>query len=329
MKKSIFTTAVVVVATLNSLAQCAATYTDTINTLLHDGINCIDYPVVKIGTQWWMAENVNATLYADGTPVSYYNYNNDTAYGTVYGKLYQWQVAMNGAASSDAIPSGVQGVCPTGWHLPGDTEWKQLEINLGMSQTQADSAGWRGTNEGGQLKETGTIHWFNTNIGATNSTGFDALPGGLRNTNGSFAFAGNDGNWWSATEITANIGRLRHLNNMEARVYRDVKYKSYGFSVRCAKDIELSANLLVNDFIANNKILIAPNPFTSQTTISFNKEQKNSTIKIMDVLGKEIRSINVIGKELIMEKGEMQAGIYFLQLIDENKNVVNKKIAVQ
>ncbi len=155
------------------------------------------YNWIGIGKQAWMAENLKTTRYADGSAIphvegttewdnltvtdkAYCWYNNSTANRDTYGGLYTWAAAMNGAASSDANPSGVQGVCPDGWHLPSDAEWKELEMFLGMSQAEADDTGWRGTDEGGKLKEAGTTHWNSPNTGATNESGFTALPGGCR-----------------------------------------------------------------------------------------------------------------------------------------------------
>ncbi len=85
----------------------------------------------------------------------------------------------------------------------------------------------------------------------------------------------------------------------------------------------------INELIMDNYITISPNPFTSQTTISFSEPQKNTTIKIMDVVGKEIKTVLFSGKSLILEKGEMQSGVYFVQITDEKKNVVNKKVVVE
>jgi len=101
------------------------------------------YNTVRIGKQWWMAENMAAVKYSDGTPLVdgtgagditgdyttkyYFWYNDDSVTNApVYGALYTWAAAMNGASSSDANPSGVQGVCPSGWHIPSDAEWKEL-----------------------------------------------------------------------------------------------------------------------------------------------------------------------------------------------------------
>ena len=123
--------------------------------------------------------------------ISYAKNCNDECFSRIsnrdnYGGLYTWAAAMDGSTSSSTNPSGVKGVCPDGWHLPSDAEWKELEISLGMSQADADNTGFRGTDEGGKLKETGTAHWKSPNSGATNESRFTALPGGLRYYNGTF-----------------------------------------------------------------------------------------------------------------------------------------------
>jgi uncharacterized protein (TIGR02145 family) len=216
------------------------------------------YKTVKIGNQWWMAENLWANIYSDGTPLVngnfagdisgdfttkyYFWYNNDSAsYAEKYGALYTWAAAMNGLASSGSNPSTIQGVCPTGWHLPSDAEWKKLEMSLGMSQTQADSTGLRGTYEGGKLKETGTLYWKTPNEGATNESGFTALPGGVRNKGGGFGNLHDDAYFWSSTERDDNNNYVwwRGLNFEYSQVNRyngGVYTKDFGFSVRCIKD---------------------------------------------------------------------------------------------
>ena len=85
----------------------------------------------------------------------------------------------------------------------------------------------------------------------------------------------------------------------------------------------------MNQFTMDNDITISPNPFTSETTITFSERQKNTTIKIMDVVGKEIKTVLFSGKSLILEKGEMQSGVYFVQITDEKKNVVNRRVVVE
>jgi uncharacterized protein (TIGR02145 family) len=142
-------------------------------TITFDFAPCSDYDnnnytIVQIGTQIWMAENLKSIHYFDGTSINYYDYDHDPNNSLIYGRLYAWSSAMNGAASSNSNPSNVQGVCPDGWHLPSKAEWQQLGTYLGGL-----------TIAGGKMKETGILHWVAPNAGATNEIGFTALPAGI------------------------------------------------------------------------------------------------------------------------------------------------------
>jgi uncharacterized protein (TIGR02145 family) len=201
------------------------------------------YNTITIGTQVWMKENLKTTHYANGTAIPLVNtnstwdaltttskaycwYNDDMVNRATYGALYTWATAMNGEASTTNNPSGIQGVCPTGWHLPSDAEWTQLTTYLGGESV----AGYK-------LKETGTAHWKKPNPGATNETGFTALPGGGRSDNdGGFYAISFYGRWWSATED--NIGRAlyRNMHYGTSDVLRNIDNKEMGFSVRCVRD---------------------------------------------------------------------------------------------
>jgi uncharacterized protein (TIGR02145 family) len=130
------------------------------------------YKIVKIGTQTWMAENLNvgrwmstATDQTDFTTIKKYGYNNDDRNCSVFGGLYQWSQMMLGAPSDSAITGTTQGVCPVDWHIPTKKEWDYLLGYLGESIASV------------KLKEAGTTHWQSGNI-ATNESGFTALPGG-------------------------------------------------------------------------------------------------------------------------------------------------------
>ena len=215
------------------------------NTITFDFMNCTDiddyhYPVVRIGTQTWMAENlrylpsvVDSGAVSNTIPYYYvYGYHGTnvtdakaTAYYSIYGVLYNWPAAMNEAPSSSSNPSGVQGVCPAGWHLPSDAEWTELTDFLGGESIA-----------GSKLKETGTTHWISPNIGTTNETGFTALPGGYRYSNGAFEFIENYGFWWSATEYSTYSIWGRVMLYSGGGVNRDLDDKRYGFSVRCVRD---------------------------------------------------------------------------------------------
>jgi uncharacterized protein (TIGR02145 family) len=201
-----------------------------------------EYNWVQIGDQVWMAENLaylpSVNMVADGSEDAagsyYYVYGYDgtnvadakaTDNYATYGVLYNWTAAMDGEASSTTNPSGIQGVCPAGWHLPSDAEWTELTDYLGGTSVA-----------GGKLKETGTTHWASPNTGATNETGFTALPGGNRGSNGTFGDIGGGGSWWSATEYGATYARRRDMNYGYSGVYRDRYSKEVGFSVRCVRD---------------------------------------------------------------------------------------------
>ncbi len=210
-----------------------------------------EYNTIKIGNQVWMAENLKSTCYADGTPLvdgtsagditgdyttKYcFSYAGNESNADIYGKLYTWAAVMNDAASSDAIQSGVQGVCPAGWHVPSDSEWKELEMYLGMSQSEADSYGNRGTDEGGKLKETGTAHWISGSF-ATNESGFTALPGGSRSGDGSFSGISYSTYFWSATENSTSHSWYRKLGFDHSKIIRYANEKNNGYSVRCIRD---------------------------------------------------------------------------------------------
>ena len=199
------------------------------------------YSTIGIGSQLWMAENLKTTKYSNGTDIplitdnttwaelttpGYCWYDNDQAtYGETYGALYNWFTVEAG------------NLCPTGWHVPTDEEWKTLEMYLGMSQEEAELQGWRGTDEGGKLKETGTTHWNSPNTGATNESGFTALPGGLRYYGGSFHAIGNDGLWWSASEDGTGSAGFRNVYYDDSGVNRGYgDDEENGFSVRCLRD---------------------------------------------------------------------------------------------
>ena len=200
------------------------------------------YQTVVIGNQVWMAENLaylpSVNMVADGSEDAagsyYYVYGYDgtnvadakaTDNYATYGVLYNWTAAMDGEASSTTNPSGIQGVCPAGWHLPSDAEWTELTNYLGGTSVA-----------GGKLKETGTTHWNTPNTGATNETGFTALPGGQRDDLGAFFNIGDAGNWWSATEFGATGAWYRVVGSSGSPVYRFYLNKEVGFSVRCVRD---------------------------------------------------------------------------------------------
>ncbi len=183
------------------------------------------YKTVTIGTQTWMAENLKTTKYNDGTEIpneitlwanittpSYCWYSNSQHAKDTYGALYNWY------AISDKI-------CPTGWHMPFLDEWEKLIDYLGGLSVA-----------GGKLKETDTTHWYNPNAGATNETGFTALPGGYHDEN-KFIYMRSRGYWWTKTgcgacKIAFAITMFHHVNNVK----KEDLNTHWGLSARCVKN---------------------------------------------------------------------------------------------
>lgn len=189
-----------------------------------------------------MKENFRATHYNNGTAIpkvtsdsewialtkgarSWYS-NFAFTFADVYGSLYNWYVINSGE------------ICPFGWHVPTDGEWKELESYLGVSQSELNISGWRGDREGGKMKDFETIYWLKPNTGATNSSRFDALPGGYRDwSDGQFQNASQQGMWWSATSSPPNNAWYRGLDYARSSIYRGTNHRNSGYSIRCIKDI--------------------------------------------------------------------------------------------
>jgi len=212
----------------SSTWQCGDPFEDT-----RDGQT---YNTVQIGNQCWMAENLNIGTRIDGvseqtnnSTIEKYCYDDDVANCDTYGGLYQWDEMMQYLTTE-----GVQGICPDGWHLPTDDEWKIMEMELGMTQVLADNLGWRGTDEGEKMKSTSG--WYDNGNG-TNNSGFTALPGGYCwYSGGSFNYIENSGYWWSSSEYSGSYALYRQLKYDYNMVSRSAYHKTLGHSVRCLKN---------------------------------------------------------------------------------------------
>jgi len=205
------------------------------------------YQTVKIGNQWWMAEDLRVTKYRDSSFISlvagppadttwkhltHGAYCNNVDVGAhLIGRFYNYYAV-----------SDPRGIAPAGWHIPTDAEWKQLEQHLGMSAASADGTGWRGTHEAEKLKVVrGTVNgWADYGtVWPTNESGFSALAGGCRMFDGSWANPGQSstGFWWTLTEAqNSDMAWYRYLDYKNANVFRYYGLKTYGFSIRCVKD---------------------------------------------------------------------------------------------
>ena len=192
------------------------------------------YKTIVIGSQEWMAENLNTSIYRNGEAIStnlddaawqsttsgaWAYYNNDLSYACPYGKLYNWYTCVD-----------ARQLCPVGWHVPTDAEWTVLTNYLGGE----DAAG-------GKMKTTGTIAgatglWIGPNEAATNSSGFSGAPGGDRGYEGGYAGIGFGSGWWSSSDFDTNTTRFLLLNENLGGASSYFNFKQGGFSVRCLRD---------------------------------------------------------------------------------------------
>jgi uncharacterized protein (TIGR02145 family) len=208
----------------------------TFNTNLAD-VDGNSYKTVTIGTQIWMAENLKTTLYNTSTAIPlvtdatawialttpgycFYD-NNEGTNKPLYGALYNWW------AAHDAT------LCPTGWHVPVESEFTTLELFLGMDPAVTPTWDFRGTDQGTQLKST--TGWTTGN--GTNTSGFNALPGGYRyNVDGTYNLAGSMTYFWAADELDATRGWYRRLDGAQTGVSKGATEKPAGKYIRCLKN---------------------------------------------------------------------------------------------
>ena len=190
-----------------------------------------DYATVQIGDQCWFAENLRSLYYRNddeipsGLTAEDWQMANSGATALIdfdaFGRLYNWYAVDD-----------IRGICPTGWGVPTDEEWKAMEVSLGMSLASTDQTGWRGVDQGNQMKAT--TGWGN----GTNASGFAGLPGGYRGADGVTGSNGTSAYWWSSSPLGANAW-IRHLRNDESRIYRNGNDSlASGFSIRCLKNAE-------------------------------------------------------------------------------------------
>jgi uncharacterized protein (TIGR02145 family) len=197
------------------------------------------YNTIQVFSQCWLKENLNVGTMIEGTieqsnngTIEKYCYNNEPDSCTKYGGLYLWDEMMQYTTQQ-----GAKGICPTGWHLPTDEEWKVLEgavdSQYGIGDSTWDDWGWRGTDAGTKLKTTSC---WNANGNGTDLFGFSGLPGGNRLSGGGFYYIGITGYWWTSTESNDYSAWGRYLGSGPPGVARGNDNKGSGFSVRCLRD---------------------------------------------------------------------------------------------
>jgi len=273
------------------------------------------YDTVMIGTQSWLKQNLRTTHYNNGVAIPdvtsnsawasvstgarcYYD-NDSVANDSLYGPLYNWF-----AVSSN------NNLCPAGWHIPTNLEWETTETSLGGAMIA-----------GGKMKESGTLHWLSPNTGASNSTDFTGLPGGMRDpVNNNFRNFGENGLWWTSTAIGTNAYST-YMWNQFAGIDHNLTPKRYGFSVRCIKDITTGTG----EYNDSGTLKVFPNPAKNMFYAEINAQQ-DLRLLVYDVYGKLILQTNLASGRNGISLSDFPKGIYFLKAVGEDFTVLKKFI---
>ena len=266
------------------------------------------YHTVQIGDQVWFKENLKSLHYSDGTEITeVWTYDDDESNADIYGRLYTWNAAMNYTTIE-----GAQGVCPTGWHLPTDDEWTELGNYLGGNSVA-----------GGKLKSTGTDIWETPNTGATNESGFSALPAGEYD-NVEYRLIGTTAVIWSSTETSSSWCKYRYLSHDDIELHSYTYFKNFRYSVRCIKDETVGLGEIGPK---ENKIQIYPNPAKESILIDCIEDIEHPiTIAFYDVSAKLMKTSILSANKTIINISDFPKGVYFVQTLDEGNAVIAKLI---
>lgn len=270
------------------------------------------YPIVTIGEQGWMGENLRTTHFENGDPIPtviepvdnnpssiyQWSYDNDTANASEYGRLYSWYAVKD-----------VRNICPFGWKVPALSDWELLAQTLG-----GDSVA------GFALKETDTLHWVESSLLVTNSSGFTGLPAGFRGNSDAYLNLGTTAYFWSTDQFGFDElfkrGYLLNLFAQNGVFSTSVGLGSCGTSVRCMRDESLEKQ--ESEFWLEE---VFPNPTDQMVTIRFN-QPFSGTLRVVSAEGKVMEEYQFTDK-LLLNISQLSSGIYFLRL--EREGVLLEK----
>lgn len=283
------------------------------------------YNVITIGEQAWMKENLKTTHYSNGDfipkktmPLSsypypsvwytggarcYYNYDS-VSFASIYGPLYNWLAVIDS-----------RNICPLNWHVPTAEDWGILSNTFG------------GYNfAGGALKEIGTSHWNNPNLGATNESDFTALPGGCRSgQDAAYYDMGNQAYFWTSTIECESSARFAHLYTYNTTL----EFPSYGtgpgFSVRCV----MNSSTKINDLMYSNEISLFPNPASSYFDIKLENNNDLKTIKIYTAEGVFVKQEQFTSNQTRIFTNNLSGGLYIVKIETKQGSQFKKVIVVK
>ena len=303
------------------------------------------YPIVAIGTQCWMQQNLNigtkissstSPNQTDNGIIEKYCYQDDDANCTTYGGLYQWAEMVRyfrGATNTTPMnpvlgSSSLQGICPPGWHIPSSSEWITLFKIYDPSFSQTNNVS---SLVGGKLKEAGLLHWNSPNTGADNTSGFTAYGGGI--FSGSYSTFKTYGYFASVDDVNYSSKYIYFTNNTSNGVL-DTDIKSYALSVRCLKGngIDMGSGIENNKLDINEVLDVFPNPANQVLNFNFKKNQpEDAHVFIVNSLGESVFSTMILKDNFATDNAikvdKLPEGNYFFK-IEFNNKVYSKKIII-
>lgn len=196
------------------------------------------YTTVKIGDQWWMAENLATTTFTDGTALRNISVNDSNAYWA--NTLEPCYTAINSGAQgllyNGQVIRSEKSIAPEGWHVATDADWRKLEKTIGMTTTETTQTGWRGDGLAAAITSLYSIGWGSgVSLFGSNSSGFNSKPTGCRIADGRTNIFGNTAFWWTSTLVGDDI-YYRYIDANQQDIFRQTENYRYGMSIRCVKN---------------------------------------------------------------------------------------------
>jgi uncharacterized protein (TIGR02145 family) len=298
--------------------NCPATVTD---------VNGNVYDVVQIGKQCWISKNLRTDKFSDGsfipkivndtawtntTSPAWCYYDNNPSYDTLYGKLYNWYTTVDS-----------RNVCPTGWHVPANADWTELTQYLGCG-SYPNPCPDELYASGPKMKSVSG--WNPPNEGATNESGFSALPGGVRSlldlnqSGNTFDNLNNIGYWWSSSTETSTYAVNVALNTNYSQVYYANSLFNFGLSIRCLKDLPILG--IFEKSIDVNPVNLYPNPTENQINVIADAKLIGSNYVLYDNTGKIVLSGLLTSENITIELGNLSGGVYLFRIADYLKQTI-------
>lgn len=289
------------------------------------------YSVGQYGTQCWMRNNLRTSKYSNGhsiplaasntdwqnaTSGRYSNYDNNASYDPTYGKLYNWLAAID-----------PRNICPTGWHVPSDDDWKTLEIEMGMPANELDLVDVRGNDQniGGDMKVDNGI-WADPNQTATNNSNFSAYPAGLRRFNGLFQESTFVANFWTTDEFGDGSSYIRTLDYFWGGVTRKFDLQESGFSCRCVYDTLVFTS--INDYENQALVSLYPNPASNRINVRLYNLTDPQSINLLDNSGRIVYTRQLKNEDqMSFDISSIQTGIYHA-IITSGDGTITRKVII-